>query len=194
MIPIRRLATLAATMVCGVIFTSCSNLTRISAVERFQLLRGACLAGDERSVEILLSRGADPDGWKDWETDSIGGRYGDEFSSPMALAASRGHVAIIELLLKSGANIDQKEGEGDTPLSVAIWSGQKESVSVLIERGADPTVPLVLRSLERSTNAEIKGIVEEAIKKKPNQALQTTSVTRSGFGKVLVSDRQMRGV
>jgi hypothetical protein len=27
-----------------------------------------------------------------------------------------------------------------------------------------------------------------------NQALQTTSVTRSGFGKVPVSDRQRRGV
>jgi hypothetical protein len=31
-------------------------------------------------------------------------------------------------------------------------------------------------------------------KQTPNQALQTTSVTRSGFGKVPVSDRQRRGV
>jgi [ribosomal protein S5]-alanine N-acetyltransferase len=30
--------------------------------------------------------------------------------------------------------------------------------------------------------------------RQPNQALQTTSVTRSGFGKVPVSDRQRRGV
>ena len=30
--------------------------------------------------------------------------------------------------------------------------------------------------------------------RQPNQALQTTSVTRSGFGKVSVSDRQRRGV
>jgi len=32
------------------------------------------------------------------------------------------------------------------------------------------------------------------IERQPNQALQTTSVTRSGFGKVSVSDRQRRGV
>ena len=32
------------------------------------------------------------------------------------------------------------------------------------------------------------------IQKKPNQALQTTSVTRSGFDKVPVVDRQRRGV
>ena len=29
---------------------------------------------------------------------------------------------------------------------------------------------------------------------RPNQALQTTPMTRSGFGKVPVSDRQWRGV
>ena len=32
------------------------------------------------------------------------------------------------------------------------------------------------------------------MKDMPNQALQTTSVTRSRFGKVSVSDRQRRGV
>ena len=31
-------------------------------------------------------------------------------------------------------------------------------------------------------------------RKQPNQALQTTSITRSGFGKIAVSDRQRRGV
>jgi hypothetical protein len=35
---------------------------------------------------------------------------------------------------------------------------------------------------------------KEEKEKPPNQALQTTSVTRSGFGKVSVSDRQRRGV
>ena len=34
----------------------------------------------------------------------------------------------------------------------------------------------------------------EEKERQPNQALQTTSVTRSGFGKVSVSDRQRRGV
>jgi len=40
--------------------------------------------------------------------------------------------------------------------------------------------------LETQENQEKKGVA--------NQALQTTSVTRSGFGKVPVSDRQRRGV
>ena len=35
---------------------------------------------------------------------------------------------------------------------------------------------------------------KEIYRKEPNQALQTTSVTRSGFGRVSVSDRQRRGV
>jgi hypothetical protein len=34
----------------------------------------------------------------------------------------------------------------------------------------------------------------DADERQPNQALQTTSVTRSGFGKVPVSDRHRRGV
>ena len=36
--------------------------------------------------------------------------------------------------------------------------------------------------------------MKTSIQRSANQALQTTSVTRSGFGKVPVSDRQRRGV
>jgi hypothetical protein len=40
----------------------------------------------------------------------------------------------------------------------------------------------------------IKRVEQEEETKPPNQALQTTSVTRSGFERVSVSDRQRRGV
>jgi hypothetical protein len=47
-------------------------------------------------------------------------------------------------------------------------------------------------AIGRIEDPDIRSRIQEM--KTANQALQTTSVTRSGFGKVPVSDRQRRGV
>jgi hypothetical protein len=143
--------------------------SRITPVQRFQLLKGACASGDERAVEILLECGADPNGGEDWKTEEIGGRYGDEFSSPMTAAAMAGHIGTIKLLLRHGAVVDLMEGEGNTPLSMAIYAKKKKSVAFLLSAGADPTKRMVAESLARCEDAEIKALVSEAISKKNAQ-------------------------
>jgi hypothetical protein len=64
-------------------------------------------------------------------------------------------------------------------------------VSFSLPDGTSRTLTIWPSSLQ-----DFKDTLNAAIDKKtrPNQALQTTSVTRSGFGKVSVSDRQGRGV
>jgi hypothetical protein len=61
---------------------------------------------------------------------------------------------------------------------VSIWYGHSEQIVF-------PSVLLPDLALES---------LRQTIEKGANQALQTTSVTRSGFGKVPASDRQRRGV
>lgn len=55
--------------------------------------------------------------------------------SALAAAARGGHARVVELLLKSGADIEG--GIGVSPLAAAAWNGQDAIVRLLIERGAD---------------------------------------------------------
>ena len=94
----------------------------------------ACKMGDISKVEAMLKQGIDPN-----VTDDFG-------STGLMVAAVNGHIEIIQLLLKYGANINQGyhgKGlaglEGETALSYAIiswvWytqSGEKKEAEKLI--------------------------------------------------------------
>ncbi|KAH7140360.1 ankyrin repeat-containing domain protein [Dactylonectria estremocensis] len=56
-------------------------------------------------------------------------------------AASQGHHAITEMLLKSGADIDAQDGCGQTPLQIAVSQSHEDVAIYLIRRGADLNVP-----------------------------------------------------
>jgi hypothetical protein len=85
-------------------------------------LAEAVAYGDLASVGALLELGIDPDR-------PIGG------GSALALAARGGYAQVIELLLKSGADIEG--GKGLSPLACAARGGHDEIVQLLIKRGAD---------------------------------------------------------
>lgn len=55
---------------------------------------------------------------------------------PLHVAAKRGHVAVIDLLLKSGANINGTSGFG-TPLHDAANMGKMQAVEFLVKNGAN---------------------------------------------------------
>lgn len=150
--------------VFGFVVSGCSMLhsSRLSRAERYELLRGACSSGDLRCVEILLERGADPNGGPDWESDAIGGRFGTEFTSPLTAAAAGGHVEVMKLLLRHGALVDVLEGEGHTPLSMAISFKQKEAVELLLSAGANPATPMVTRMVTKCSDAAITSMVAAA--------------------------------
>lgn len=56
------------------------------------------------------------------------GQYG---YTPLHLAADRGHVALAKLLLENGADRQAKDEDDQTPLQLAIISGQDDIVKML---------------------------------------------------------------
>jgi hypothetical protein len=60
--------------------------------------------------------------------------------TPLHLAASGGHVEILELLLDEGAHVDAQDIDGETPLHYAVMAGQVEAVAVLLSHGAIPNI------------------------------------------------------
>ena len=61
---------------------------------------------------------------------------GDEFA-PIHVAAKRGHVDILALLLEHGVYVDSRNAYGQTPLSWAAVHGRVDVGQYLLDRGAD---------------------------------------------------------
>lgn len=55
-------------------------------------------------------------------------------------AVSRGHMAMVKLLLAEGAQVDATDSNGMTPLILAASNGQADILKLLIARHADVTV------------------------------------------------------
>lgn len=60
--------------------------------------------------------------------------------APLHYAASRGHLAVMTLLLDHHAYIDAASPNGTTPLMMAARYGSFESTKLLLEAGADPSL------------------------------------------------------
>ncbi|KAL7953809.1 ankyrin repeat-containing domain protein [Trichoderma compactum] len=61
---------------------------------------------------------------------------GSTGSTPLQIAAAKGHVPILEMLLKNKVNINSRNSRGDTALCCAAENGHLSTVSVLLENGA----------------------------------------------------------
>ena len=83
----------------------------------------AALNGQLELARLLISRGADVNkpGW-----------------APLHYAATRGHLAVMSLLLEHHAYIDASSPNGTTPLMMAAHYGTPSAVKLLLEAGADP--------------------------------------------------------
>lgn len=62
-------------------------------------------------------------------------------SSPLILAAAKGHHEMVGLLLDRGAHINTSDSSGWTPLHAAIYGGHADVVQLLLERGAQLEYP-----------------------------------------------------
>jgi ankyrin repeat protein len=76
--------------------------------------------------------------------------------TPLHIAAERGELHIISLLLDSGAEIDARGEEGHTPLHEAVLRGHTEAVKLLMTRGANTNIPNDLGQTPKDT-ARIEG-------------------------------------
>ncbi|MBY0457944.1 MAG: ankyrin repeat domain-containing protein [Gemmataceae bacterium] len=88
----------------------------------------AVLAGDAATVAELLD--IDP------QLANVAER-GPNRSSALHLAARRGHLAVVELLLAGGAAVSRWNHDGSTPLHEAALGGHLEVARVLLAAGAN---------------------------------------------------------
>ncbi len=58
----------------------------------------------------------------------------------LGVAAANGHENVVRLLLESGAEVDQANGDGMKPLQLASMNGHKDLVRLLVSAGADAKV------------------------------------------------------
>jgi ankyrin repeat protein len=89
----------------------------------------AAKAGDVARVQELLTQNGTLTAARD-----------QDGSTPLHCAAWKGHVAVAEVLLVAGADVNaanQNEHGGTTPLHAAAHGNQKAVVEVLLRHGAD---------------------------------------------------------
>ncbi len=107
-------------------------------------------AGHERLAQMLLEAGANVDDFilrqaiynrksdmvvtlLDYGAKLNSKVYGE---SPLGLAAAMGELETLDILIKSGARLNDRSDSGYTPLMNAVASGQKDAVERMLEAGA----------------------------------------------------------
>lgn len=136
----------------------------IKTSEGMTLLHEAAALGNKEFIALLISKGAVVDqlsgggesplvtaiGYDKVEAVEAllaGGANVDlkilkDHLTALMIASSKGNKAIIEALIKKGANINAKDDDGVTPIFFAITSGKPEVVKFLLDKGADKNARL----------------------------------------------------
>lgn len=91
------------------------------------------MSGNTDTVRWLLMQGADPDPSKNGKN--------------LCIAAQRGVLENVELLIDFGARVNVFDEGGFSPLFAAVLFGQREAAMYLVQRGAD--VQFVRRKIQR---------------------------------------------
>lgn len=60
--------------------------------------------------------------------------------TPLLIAATNGHIAMVRLLLEHGADPNLRNYDGVTALHNAVYENQLDIVALLLEAGADPNI------------------------------------------------------
>ncbi len=85
--------------------------------------------GDVEQAQRWLDEGLPPD--------FVGARIG----SGLMIGAWEGKIELMRLFISRGADINQRNANGETALALAAWRGQLDAVKWLVERGARINAP-----------------------------------------------------
>jgi len=99
----------------------------IGGYEDWTALQLAAVAGYADVARLLLTYGADP---------NAGEKYGSK-CTPLMYAAGNDRLAVAELLLANGAEVDAKGDDGFTPLYYAALQNLPSMVKLLLANGAN---------------------------------------------------------
>ncbi len=91
----------------------------------FTALHAAAYANAVEIAERLLGKGADVND----QQNKAGG-------TALSVASEEGHAGVAKVLIAHGADLEAGERNGYTPLTRALWRGQKEVVALLQGSGA----------------------------------------------------------
>lgn len=109
-------------------------------LEQQAALMWAVAEGHLDVARVLLDAGADPD--LQARISELTERKNADFPSggfaPLHWAARNGDEAMIRLLLGKGANINARNGDGSTPMMLAIVNDRFDIAAKLLELDADP--------------------------------------------------------
>jgi ankyrin repeat protein len=94
----------------------------IYPVNDLSLLTLAVAACQETVAQQLVASGASANG----------------SGAPLVTAAAKGEVSLAQFLLQAGAKIDQIDEDGHTALETAVRQHELGTVTLLLEKGADP--------------------------------------------------------
>ena len=110
---------------------------RLVTAKGYTPLLFAAEFGKDDIVELLLDNGANIE-------KTMTGRG----LSPLMLAAGEGHVSTVELLMRRGARLDPADALGKDALFCALFTGQFETLQVLLEAGALVSAGLIKMSTQ----------------------------------------------
>lgn len=110
------------------------------------LIQWCAYYGDVSAIKYLLSQGE--------QFSSLGSDMG------LNAAAFHGHWRLVQFLIESGANVNEREsGTGETPLHAALSShrsAQHWVVKLLLEGGADPNVPTIASAVSGAFMRDVR--------------------------------------
>ncbi|MYD43008.1 MAG: hypothetical protein F4W90_03845 [Gammaproteobacteria bacterium] len=89
----------------------------------------AVLTGNDKYVKRLARK-----------TEDLNALNEESQASLLSIAAIFGFSDVVETLIDAGADVDQRGGDGATPLLVAAFFGREEVVKILLANGADQSL------------------------------------------------------
>uniref|UniRef100_A0A2K6JQN8 Ankyrin repeat and SOCS box containing 10 n=1 Tax=Rhinopithecus bieti TaxID=61621 RepID=A0A2K6JQN8_RHIBE len=117
----------------------CQDMALQNALYTGDLARLQELFPPHSTADLLLeSRAAEPR-WSSHQRGLWSLTYKEELTTPLHVAASRGHTEVLRLLLRRRARPDSAPG-GRTALHEACAAGHTACVHVLLVAGADPNI------------------------------------------------------